>query len=137
MLRRIPQIGTDLIFDDIYSGYVNAFAKRKIDFAKDLSRYLSSDHAYLVNSGTAAFYIILEALKGISRKKKIILPSYTAPAMVLPILKAGLKTVLCDISLKDFNMDLNLLPSLVSEETLAIVPTHMFGITIDGIDGLR
>jgi dTDP-4-amino-4,6-dideoxygalactose transaminase len=57
--------------------------------------------------------------------------------MALPVLKAGLKPVLCDISLKDFNLDLDSLPQMITRDTLCVVPTHLFGIVNSGIEGLK
>jgi dTDP-4-amino-4,6-dideoxygalactose transaminase len=67
-------------------------------------------------------------LSRLSTKKEVILPAYTDAGLVLVIQKAGLKPVLCDISLDTFNLDPTLLPRLISEETLSIVPVHMFGL---------
>ena len=137
MIRRIPQAGTEIMFSDLLSGFKGIFANEAENFIKALSGYLPSRYVFLVNSGTTAFYIILKALKGLSPKKEVILPAYTAPAVVLSVLKANLKVVLCDISITDFNMDLNLLPRVITEETLCVVPSHMFGIAIGNIETLK
>jgi len=100
-------------------------------FATGIARFLGKKNIYFVNSGTTAFYLILKALKKFQRGEEVILPAYTAPSLVLPIKKAGLKTVLCDISLETFNMDLAALPGVVSPNTLCIVPVHMFGLPMD------
>lgn len=137
MLDRISQVGAEITFADLFSGYRGIFINREADFKEALSGYLSSRYVYLLNSGTAAFYIILKVIKNISPKREVILPAYTAPAVVLPVLEAGLKPVLCDISLRDFNMDLDLLPEVISEDSLCVVPTHLFGIAVSGISGLK
>lgn len=137
MLSKIAQTGIQITFEDLLSGYKGIFFRQEETSIEVLSNYLPSRYVFLVNSGTAAFYIILQALKELSKKKEVILPAYTAPSIVLPILKAKLKPVLCDISLSDFNMDLDLLPKVVTENTLCIVPTHLFGIAVSGIEGLK
>lgn len=134
MFRRIPQIGGEINLSALFSV---CQAKSQADFIKALSDYLSSNYVYLLNSGTSAFYIIIEALKKLCPNKEVVLPAYTAPAIVLPLLKSGLKPLLCDISLDDFNLDLGLLPEVVSEHTLCIVPTHLFGIANKGIETLK
>jgi perosamine synthetase len=82
----------------------------------------------LTNSGTTAYFLILKALQRLSGKREVILPAYTAPSLILPIKKAGLIPRLCDIDLKSFNMDLKALPSVLSDDTLAITIVHMFGL---------
>ncbi len=84
-----------------------------------------------VNSGTTALYVTLMALKGLSDRKEVILPAYTAPSLILPIRKAGLEPKLCDISLDTFNFDLDALSLLVTENTLCVIPVHMFGLACD------
>lgn len=137
MIRKISQVGSQIKFSELFSSYKGLFIDYEKDFINALSDYLPSKNTYLVNSGTASFYVILQALKKFSAKKEVILPSYTAPALVLPVLKAGLKPVLCDISLSDFNIDLNLLHKVITENTLCVVPVHMFGIVVSGIERLK
>jgi perosamine synthetase len=137
MRTKIAQVGVETRLADIYAGYRGVFTGPERDFKNALADHFPAKHVYLSSSGTAAFFIILSALKSISSKKEVILPAYTAPAMVLPVLKAGLKPVLCDISLKDFNLDLDLLTQTITQDTLCVVPTHLFGIVNSGIESLK
>jgi len=136
-IKKIAQIGIKINLLDILSGYQGIFKNSQKDFQNLLADYFSSKYIYFTNSGTCAFYLILSTLKKISSKKEVILPAYTAPAVVLAVLKAGLKVVLCDISLKDFNLDLELLLQKINPDTLCVVPTHLFGIVNLGIDSLK
>jgi len=61
----------------------------------------------------------------------VILPAYTAPSLVLPIQKAGLRPVLCDVSLETFNLDVERLDAWITDRTLAITAIHMFGLPCD------
>ena len=65
------------------------------------------------------------------------MPAYTAPILVSPIIELGLKPVLCDISLKDFNIDLKELDRHINSNTLCILGVHMFGIALNGISHLK
>ncbi|UCD35853.1 MAG: DegT/DnrJ/EryC1/StrS family aminotransferase [Nitrospiraceae bacterium] len=102
-----------------------------------LSECVHSRHLYLTNSGISAFYIILQALKKESQKSEVIVPAYTASTLVDAIRKAGLKPVLCDISLDDFNIDTESLPGIITSRTLCVVCVHMFGIPVKNIEKLR
>jgi perosamine synthetase len=137
MLKKVPQAGTRISFADLRKGAEAIFFNAKDDFAGELAAYLPSEKAILVGSGSAAFYLILEALKEFSSKKEVVLPAYTAPTVLLPVLKAGLEPVLCDITLRDFNIDLDLLPGVVTQDTLCVVATHLFGIPVSGMAGLK
>ena len=129
MIRKLPIIGHTLGLGDLAYATGNSFSRRAEDlFRQSLAVYLGSRHIYFLNSGLAAFYIILEVLKKRSSRKEVILPAYTAPNLILAIRKAGLKPVLCDISLEDFNADINDLLRKITPDTLCVLGVHMFGI---------
>jgi perosamine synthetase len=121
-----PSIGTPIGFKDILTGF-GARGTRE-GFAKTIARQNHRKYCLLTNSGTAAYFLILKALQSLSGKREVILPAYTAPSLILPIKKAGLVPRLCDIDLTSFNMDLKTLPSVLSDDTLAITIVHMFGL---------
>jgi len=97
-------------------------------FANQFKSITNSAHCFFVNSGTTAFYVILKAIRQISEKNEVILPAYTAPSLILPIKKAGLKPVISDISATTFNIDCNALPQIISPNTLAILIVNSFGL---------
>ena len=90
-------------------------------------------YAAVTYSGTAAFYLILEALKTLSPKKTLVIPSFVCPLIPLAIKRAGLKVLACDIHKDNFNFEANQLKELCSknQDILAIVPVHLAGIPID------
>jgi dTDP-4-amino-4,6-dideoxygalactose transaminase len=92
---------------------------------------------HFTNSGTSSLYTVLQILKDEQGKDEVIVPAYTAPSLVIVIRKAGLRPVLCDISLDDFNMDVGLLPDIVSKNTLCILGVHMFGIVNKALPRLK
>ncbi|HHT9159934.1 MAG TPA: DegT/DnrJ/EryC1/StrS family aminotransferase [Candidatus Brocadiaceae bacterium] len=126
-----PSAGTPVSSLYLLKGLIFSFNKSTITFETTIKSYTNKKYCYFANSGTTAFYVILKALRRISKKTEVILPAYTAPSLILPIKKAGLKPVLCDISLKTFNMDIKSLNKCINENTLCIVPVHMFGLPID------
>jgi len=131
MKYRTPSAGTPVSFSDILGGLVSSFAQPITTFEKVIKTYTNKKYCFFINSGTTAFYIILKALKTFSVKTEVILPAYTAPSLILPIKKAGLKPVLCDISLNTFNVDIPSLAKHINGNTLCIVPVHMFGLPVD------
>ncbi|MCX5700377.1 MAG: DegT/DnrJ/EryC1/StrS family aminotransferase [Candidatus Omnitrophica bacterium] len=138
MLAKIPIAGTPIEFMDIFRAITRSINKGAThDFITIMEQFLGTRFIHFTDSGLASFYIILEALKKISGKKEVILPSYTAGNLIVAIQKAGLVPVLCDISMEDFNPDRDSLLKAVTSETLAVVLVHMFGIPIKDIEGLR
>lgn len=127
----IPSAGTPISFSDILYGIISSFNQSPGKFESDIKVYTNKDYCYFTNSGTTAFYVILKALRNISGRTEVILPAYTDPSLILPIKKAGLKPILCDISLKTFNIDIQSLHTCINKNTLCIVPVHMFGLPVD------
>ena len=101
------------------------------DFEEKMRRVLGVRHAFAVNSGTTAFYLILRALKRLSRRGEVVLPAYTAPSLILPVQKAGLEYRLADISLDTFNMDISKAAGALGGDTLAVLCVHMFGLPME------
>lgn len=133
-----PSAGTPINLTDLLSGLLACFRESPLLFKTDLKRFTGGNRCYFVNSGTTAIYVALKALKHLSGRKEVILPAYTAPSLILPIKKASLKPVLCDVSLETLNIDINRLSESITNNTLCVIPVHMFGMAckIDEIDNL-
>ncbi|MDD5729760.1 MAG: DegT/DnrJ/EryC1/StrS family aminotransferase [Candidatus Omnitrophica bacterium] len=138
MIRKVPIITSSAGFIDLLLAAEYLFKDFSVnEFGLSLANFLQEKCVYPTNSGIAAFYIILEALKKKSEKKEVVLPAYTAGSLVVAVRKAGLSPVLCDISLGDFNLDSKELQKKVSGDTLAVVCVHMFGIGMADIGLLK
>lgn len=138
MLKKLPIISSSAGFGDIIS---SIWSQKGIcarpTFNEALSAATGVKNIYLTNSGISAFYLILKAISKLSPKKEIVLSAYTAGSLIVAIRKAGLKPVLCDISLEDFNMDPGAAMNSLSDNTLAVLAIHMFGIGSGGLGILR
>jgi len=139
MIKKIPVIGSQATLGDIVRAIACAgnASRARAEFESAASGYAGSRHVYPLNSGIAAFCLILKVLSRLSRRTEVLLPAYTASSLVVAVRKVGLKPVLYDISLKDFNGDTDSLTLAVSGRTLAAVCVHMFGIGMAGIAGLK
>ena len=138
MLTKVTVVGCPISLKDLLFGLLCLSKKTYQGQLGDaLLKLLDLKYVYLVNSGTSSLYTILKMLKDREGKDEVIVPAYTAPSLIIVIRKAGLKPVLCDISLDDFNMDVNLLPAVVSEQTLCILGVHMFGIVNKELQRLK
>ena len=129
MLFMTPSAGTPISLRDLLYGVSSRGGIGR--FEKAIRRWADVSWCRLVNSGTTACYLALEVLKHLSGKTEVVLPAYTAPSLLLPIWKAGLKPVLCDISPDTFNMDESQLDRHIGERTLCVLPVHMFGMPCD------
>lgn len=138
MIKKLPIIASSLGLVDVLNAILH-FRNRKVieQFESRLKPIMQSPDLVTTSSGIAAFYLILKALKKISNGREIVLPAYTAGSLVVAVQKAGFTPVLCDISRDDFNMNTRDCLRVISGNTLAVTPVHMFGIAMTDLDILR
>jgi len=120
-----------LSMDLVYGFYGIANKKLNATIERELKEYFGVKDVFLVSSGKAALFLILSGLKRLTKKRKVILPAYTCFSVPSAIRMAGLEIVLCDIRPDTLDYDFSELKSLVDDDTLCIIPTHLFGIPSD------
>lgn len=99
-----------------------------VDFASHAAAFAGLPHAGLECSGTASLVVILNTLKRLSpRRVEVVVPAYTCPLVVLAIAHCGLRTRLCDLAPESFELDSDALSAMCTQDTLAILPTHLAG----------
>ncbi|MEX0600013.1 MAG: DegT/DnrJ/EryC1/StrS family aminotransferase [Rhodothermales bacterium] len=103
--------------------YVAEFERKFADFA-------GSKHAIATTSCTTALHLSLAAA-GIGPGDEVIVPAFTWVATANVVEYMGAKPVFCDIDLETFNVDVDLLPDLITDRTRAIIPVHLFGLPAD------
>ena len=132
--RTLPPTSAPVSLKKLYGG-LRGLLSLNSDTAwleSDLKEYFGVKHAFLVSSGKAALYIILKELKKINPgKKSVVVPAYTCFSVPSAIVKAGLKVVPCDINNQTFDFDYNQLEKSINEDTLCVIPSHLFGIPSD------
>lgn len=126
MLRKVPIVACPIPVSEILRPTSHA-REKLID---TLAAYLNCRRIFLANSATSLLYLMFDFLLG-RGKKEVILPAYTATSIVHACCRAGMQPVLCDISLNDFNLDMEYAGSLINQNTAAIVAVHGFGIVSD------
>lgn len=135
MISKLPVIGPALMPKDLCAVLLPRQEGRR-RFCAGLGPLTGHRRLYLADSGLSAFYLILKALSRGSERNEVVLPAYTAGSLMVAVRAAGLVPVLCDVSLRDFNLDLSLLGQAVTSRTLAVTCCHMFGIPIEGVGQL-
>jgi dTDP-4-amino-4,6-dideoxygalactose transaminase len=100
------------------------FAKKCIAFLKE--KY-SFNEVFLTPSGTDALEMGA-LLAGLNPGDEVVLPSYTFSSTANAIVLRGAKPVFCEIDSKTMNIDVNKIPSLITEKTKMILPIDYAGI---------
>jgi dTDP-4-amino-4,6-dideoxygalactose transaminase len=102
-------------------------------FEKDLAAKLGIQNFIAVTNGTVALQM---AIKALELKGEIITTPFTWIATVSAIKWEGCTPVFCDIEPDTFNIDPTKIKELITENTVAIMPVHVFGnpCDVDAID---
>lgn len=108
--------------------YINGPYTKELE--SKLAKYLDVKHVIGVANGTDALVIALEAL-GIKEGDEVITTPFTFFATAEAISVVGAKPVFVDVSLDDFNIDINKIEAAITEKTKAIMPVHIFGTPAD------
>ncbi|MCC5941637.1 MAG: DegT/DnrJ/EryC1/StrS family aminotransferase [Balneolaceae bacterium] len=94
----------------------------------ELKEFLKVENLLYVSNGTIALQI---AIKALGLKGEIITTPFSYVATTSSIVWEGCKPVFVDIDPETFNMDPNLIESAITENTTAILATHVFGNPCD------
>ncbi len=101
-----------------------------VKFQEDFKKYIGSEYALAVSSGTAALHLALRALD-IKEGNEVVVPSFNFVAAVNAIKYVNAKPVFIDIRKEDFCLNPDLLEKCLTPKTKAILLTHMFGNPCD------
>ena len=89
-----------------------------------LGRYLKVDNTALFTNGHSALDI---AIKSLGITGEVITTPFTFASTTHAIVSNNLTPVFCDINMKDFTIDVDKIEALITENTSAIIPVHVFG----------
>lgn len=95
---------------------------------RELSDYLNVDYVSVFANGTIALQI---ACKLLGLTGEVITTPFTFPATTNALAWNHVTPVFCDIEEKTFNMNPDLIESLITKQTTAIMPVHVFGNPCD------
>jgi dTDP-4-amino-4,6-dideoxygalactose transaminase len=106
-------------------------------FEESFASLMGQRHAVACPYGRTALALVLEAME--IKGKEVICPAYTCVVVPHAIVMSGNEPVFVDSQDTDFNMDLDRVNEVITENTAAIIPTSIFGypVDLDKLDALR
>ena len=112
------------------TGWISSEGEYVKKFEKDFSRYNKRIYGIAVSSGTAALDIAIKSLN-LKKGDEVIIPAFSIISTALCVIKLGLKPILIDSNLKNWNMDVEQVLNKISKKTKAIIITHIYGFPVD------
>lgn len=104
------------------------------EFEKKLAEYLGVKHCSLVNSGSSANLIAFMSLtspllkdRRIKRGDEVITVAAGFPTTVNPVIQFGAVPVFVDVTIPQYNIDVNMLEKALSDKTKAVMIAHSLG----------
>jgi dTDP-4-amino-4,6-dideoxygalactose transaminase len=115
------------ISDAILRGHAAGDGFYTAECCELLAKTLGAPRVLLTTSCTHALEMT-SLLLNLGPGDEVIVPSFTFVSTANAFASRGARVVFCDIRGDTLNLDENLLPSLVTERTRAIVPVHYAGV---------
>ena len=97
---------------------------------KELEEYLGIEHVTLYTNGHLALENVIAALN-LPKGGEVITTPFTFASTTHAIVRNGLIPVFCDINEDDFTIDIEKMEQLITDNTVAIVPVHVYGNICD------
>ena len=96
------------------------------EFEEKFSKFIGTNYACAVNSGTAALHTALRCLE-IKPGSEVIVPAISFMSTASAVIHHNCIPKFCDISIKDYCIDTNDLKKKISNKTKAVIITHFTG----------
>ena len=124
---------TEEIKDIWESKWLTNMGAKHQKLESELLTYLKVPNITLFTNGHLALEVAIAAygLKG-----EVITTPFTFASTTHAIVKNGLKPVFCDINPVDYTMDVSKIESLITDQTSAIIPVHVYGSVCD-VEGIE
>lgn len=100
------------------------------EFEYAFSKKTGVKHCISCANGTDALYISMKAL-GVGPGDEVITTAHSWISTSEAISQTGARVVFCDVNENDFLIDVEQIPSLITERTKGIIPVHLFGQAVE------
>lgn len=92
----------------------------------ELEEYLGIPHCVLYTNGHLALENVIAAIN-LPKGGEVITTPFTFASTTHAIVRNGLVPVFCDINEEDYTIDTTKIESLITDNTVAIIPVHVYG----------
>ena len=99
-------------------------------FERSFAKYCGSNYCIGVGNGLDALTLALKALE-IGKGDEVIVPVNSFIASALAVSRVGADVVLIDVDEESSNINVDLLETVVTSRTKAVIPVHLYGTPCD------
>ncbi|MFN0253053.1 MAG: DegT/DnrJ/EryC1/StrS family aminotransferase [Kofleriaceae bacterium] len=129
-----PEIGEEeiaLVVDALRKGEISgSFGGYIPKFEEGFAAFCGAKHGVAVTSGTTALEIAVAAA-GVGAGDEVLISACTNIATALAVYRNNAVSVPVDSESETWNLDLDLVESLITPRTKAIIPVHIYGHPVD------
>lgn len=117
------------VADVMRSGWLTTGPKTK-ELERQMAQFCHVNRGACLNSATACLETALR-LFGIGEGDEVIVPAYTYTASASVVCHVGATLKLVDVSKGTYHIDYDMLESMISENTKAVIPVDIAGVMVD------
>lgn len=117
------------VADVMRSGWLTTGPKTK-ELERQMAQFCHVNKGACLNSATACLETALR-LFGIGEGDDVIVPAYTYTASASVVCHVGATLKLVDVSKGTYHIDYDMLESMISENTKAVIPVDIAGVMVD------
>lgn len=114
----------------VRSTWVSGISPYVTEFEKKFAQFCGCKYGVATSSGTTALHLALATLD-VGRMDEVIIPTLTMIATVNAVSYTGAFSILEDSEEKTWNMRTDRIGDLLSQDTKAIMPVHIYGHPVD------
>ena len=116
--------------ESLKTGWISSEGPFVRKFENLFSKYNDRKYGIAVSSGTAALEIALKSLN-LKKNDEVIIPTFTIISSAMCLIKQGIKPVLVDSDINNWNMSVDQTIKKITKKTKAIIITHIYGFPVD------
>lgn len=123
----ITELEMELVVECLNSGWISSKGNFVKKFEDNFSKLVSNRPCLSTCNGTTSLHLALVAL-GIGPGDEVIVPDLTFAATINAVIHCGATPVICDVDEHSWNISNEILLSLITKKTKAVIFVHLLGL---------
>ena len=117
------------VIEALKTGWISSEGPFVKKFENSFAKYNNRNYGIAVSSGTAALEVALKSLN-LKKNDEVIIPTFTIISSIMCLVKEGIKPILVDSDISNWNMSVEQTIKKITNKTRAIIITHIYGFPV-------